>query len=248
MAEQFQYAVYTNVGGRETNEDSVGVVSRENKNCFVLCDGLGGHGMGDVASSLVVDVFKNQFDKEEDVSAFLEQSFLAAQDILLTAQEERNAKNKMKTTCVVVAMNDQNAHIGHVGDSRGYVFCRNKVKCRTMDHSIPQMLVLSKEIKESQIRNHPDRNLLLRVMGVEWDDAQYELMKPIKLKKCQAFLLCSDGFWELIEEKQMCALLKKASSAQEWLSSMVEIVRQNGKDHNMDNFSAIAIMKNNKKA
>lgn len=244
MAEQFQYAVYTNVGGREVNEDSVGVVSLENKNCFVLCDGLGGHGMGDVASSLVVDVFKNQFHKEEDVSAFLSKSFLAAQDILLTAQEERNARNKMKTTCVAIAMDDQNAYIGHVGDSRGYVFCRNKVKCRTLDHSIPQMLVLSKEIKESQIRNHPDRNLLLRVMGVEWDDAQYELMQPIKLKKCQAFLLCSDGFWELIEEKDMCTLLKKASSVQEWLASMVEAVKQNGKDQNMDNFSAIAIMKN----
>ena len=103
------------------------------------------------------------------------------------------------------------------------------------------MLVLSKEIKESQIRNHPDRNILLRVLGIEWDDPMYELLVPISLKKCQAFLLCSDGFWELIEEKEMCELLKKSSSVEEWLFSMVEVVKKNGVGRNMDNYSAIAI-------
>lgn len=57
-----------------------------------------------------------------------------------------------------------------------------------------------------------------------------------------AFLLCSDGFWELIEEKQMQETLKASSNASEWIKAMVEIVKQNGKDKNMDNFSAIAIM------
>ena len=103
------------------------------------------------------------------------------------------------------------------------------------------MLALSKEIKEEQIRNHPDRNMLLRVMGVEWEEKMYELMAPIPLKKCQAFLLCSDGFWELITEKEMCEQLKKASSVDEWLSNMIQIVKKNGMGKNMDNYSAIAV-------
>ena len=236
-----KYAIFTNQGGRQINEDSVGAFSNGQNNCFVLCDGLGGHGMGDVASSLVVKVFENQFYKTDDAVNFLGQTFSASQDILMAEQKVRNAKSKMKTTGVAVVTDDRNAYVGHIGDSRGYVFYKNKIKSRTLDHSIPQMLVISREIKESQIRNHPDRNLLLRVMGIEWEEPMYELMAPIPLKKCQAFLLCSDGFWELINEKEMCEQLKKANSVEEWLSNMVKIVQTNGEGINMDNYSAIAI-------
>ncbi len=240
----FTYAIYTNAGGREVNEDAVGVVQNEENHCYVVCDGLGGHGMGDIASSLVVDVFKSQFAKTDDAVNFLGQTFCAAQDILMAEQKARGAGRKMKTTCVSVVTDDRNAYIGHVGDSRVYVFSKNKVRTRTVDHSIPQMLVLAGEIKEKDIRNHPERNIVLRVMGVEWEKPMYELEAPLPLKKCQAFLLCSDGFWELIEEKEMCQLLKKSNSVQEWLNSMVDVVWKNGVDKNMDNFSAIAVWVN----
>ena len=241
MSDKFQHAIFTDVGDRPVNEDSVGVFHNGKNNCYMVCDGLGGHGMGDIASSLVVSVFEDQFSKTDDAVNFLGQTFMVGQDVLMGEQKARNAKRKMKTTAVAVVTDDRNAYIGHVGDSRAYVFSRNKVKLRTLDHSIPQMLVLSREIKECEIRNHPDRNTLLRVMGVEWDERKYELMLPIPLRKCQAFLLCSDGFWELIEEKQMCALLKKAKTVEEWLSSMVEIVRANGQGKVMDNYSAVAV-------
>ena len=234
-------AVFTNKGDREINEDAIGVYNNGENICCILCDGLGGHGMGDIASNLVKDVFAEQFSKTDDLVNFLGETFCVAQDILMAEQIERNAKQKMKTTTVALVSDQTTAYIGHVGDSRLYVFNRNKVKTRTLDHSIPQMLVLARDIKESQIRNHPDRNIVLRVMGVEWDEPKYELMAPIPMKKCQAFLLCSDGFWELIEEKEMCNLLKKSSSPQEWLLSMAEVVKKNGTDKNMDNYSAIAV-------
>ena len=115
------------------------------------------------------------------------------------------------------------------------------MKFRTLDHSVPQMLVKSGEIKESEIRNHPDRNRLLRALGLETDRQLYELQEPYPLRKCQAFLLCSDGFWELIEEEKMCSFLKKAESADEWLRLMNEEVQKNGAGKNMDNNSAIAV-------
>lgn len=235
------YALFTDRGDRAVNEDSIGVCSKENEHCFVLCDGLGGHGMGDAASSLVAEVFKNQFKKSGNSSDFLASAFMAAQDILMAKQFELKARHKMKTTAVSLVTDEKNAYIGHVGDSRVYIFGKNKVYKRTLDHSIPQMLVLSKDIKESEIRNHPDRNIVLRVMGIEWDEPMFDLMKPVPLKKCRAFLLCSDGFWELIEEKDMCALLKTSATVEDWLSSMVQVVKESGKDRNMDNFSAIAV-------
>ena len=235
------YAMTTATGSRPINEDAIGCFENGDNRLFILCDGLGGHGMGDVASSLVKEVFRDQFFKTDDMVNFLGEAFTAAQQILMMEQVEQRARHKMKTTAVALATDADTAYIGHIGDSRLYVFQNGRVKTRTLDHSIPQMLVLSREIKEREIRHHPDRNIVLRVMGIEWEEPMYELMLPFKLKKHQAFLLCSDGFWELIEEKEMCALLKRASSPQEWLMNMADVVRQNGAGHAMDNYSAIAV-------
>lgn len=235
------YSFITDKGDRNENEDSVGVFENGANRCFVVCDGLGGHGMGDIASKTVVNEFERQFLAAFEMSEFLPIAFDSAQNVLLETQAEHKAKSKMKTTCVALATDDKNAYIGHVGDSRLYVFQKNKVKYRTLDHSIPQMLALSKDIKESEIRNHPERNYVLRVMGIEWDKPMYELMPVEKLRKCQAFLLCSDGFWELIVEEDMCRLLKESATPREWLEKMAEIVKRNGADRNMDNYSAIAV-------
>ncbi len=232
---------YSHIGSRPVNEDSVSITRTDRGSCFVLCDGLGGHGMGDVASSTVCESFGEDFSSATEVSEFIEPAFLKAQDRLLCKQAELHAKMKMKTTATVLVTDDKKAYIGHVGDSRLYIFRKNKVFFRTLDHSVPQMLVMSGEIKESDIRNHPDRNMLLRVMGVEWSTPLYELHKPVALRKCNAFLLCSDGFWELITEDEMCALLKESGDVTEWLDKMKAIVIERGAFKNSDNNTAIAV-------
>ena len=71
----------------------------------------------------------------------------------------------MKTTVVVLHIKNKNARWAHVGDSRLYFFKNKKLIERTLDHSVPQNLVVCKEIKEKDIRYHADRNRLLRVLG-----------------------------------------------------------------------------------
>lgn len=235
------YSCFTNQGDRQINEDSLNVVDLGDKKCFILCDGLGGHGMGDIASSTAASVFSDLFEKESDSEHFIEDAFAASQDIILMEQEVIHARGKMKTTAVVLTVDGTTAKFAHVGDSRLYVFRKDKVKKRTLDHSVPQMLAKAKDISEEQIRFHPDRSILTRVVGVEWDEPQYEISKPIPLKKCQAFLLCSDGFWELITEDTMCKLLKESTSAEDWLEKMISEVKKNGAGKDMDNYSAIAI-------
>ena len=234
-------ASITNVGNREVNEDSIGMFSKDGMDLFVLCDGLGGHGMGDVASSLVVDVIDSQFSLCDDPVNFLGEAFCTAQSVLMSEQAARHVKQKMKTTCVALLLDGNKARVGHIGDSRCYLFKNSKYKRRTIDHSISQMLVLSRDIKESEIRNHPQRSYVTRVMGVEWEKPMYELMEPIVIKPGMAFLLCSDGFWELIEEKDMSSALKNSASPEEWLGSMEEQIIIAGKDKDMDNYSAIAV-------
>lgn len=236
------YTVFTDRGGREVNEDSARVFEKDGKKCLVLCDGLGGHGKGEIASALVVEAVGQIFNSAQKIDEdFLRSAFQLSQEALIDEQIRQDAKTDMKTTAVAMYIDGNKVQWGHVGDSRLYAFAKNKVKLRTLDHSVPQMLVFAREIKEKQIRNHPDRNRLLRVMGIEWEKPMYELAEQTQLEKYQAFLLCSDGFWELIDEKQMCKLLKSSSTVEEWMQAMVEVIRQNGIGKNMDNYTAIAL-------
>ncbi len=234
------YKIHTHVGGREVNEDSVGQHMEDGRYCFVLADGLGGHGCGECASSSAVKTVLELFaeDYNED---FLDKCFSMAQEKVLEEQQLDKTKIDMKTTLVTLVIDGDKVRWGHIGDSRLYHFNKGKVVNRTLDHSVPQMLVNLGEIKDKDIRGHEDRNRLLRVIGTPWNNHSYELSQSIPTKKCQAFLLCSDGFWELIDEKAMMLHLKKAKSVEEWMELMVRDVMDNGKGTNMDNNSAIAV-------
>lgn len=233
---------YTDRGGREINEDSYTILEDKDYKCYVLCDGLGGHGKGEAASGLVTDMFKEYYEEGIDnPEEFIGNVLNVAQTMLLSEQIAQNARDKMKTTATAVLVADGIVYRGYIGDSRIYVFRKNKVMERSIDHSVPQMLVAAGDIKEKEIRNHPDRNKLLKVMGIEWEKPEFQIMEALDENDCQAVLLCSDGFWELITEKKMCSLLKKSASVREWIESMTAVVKENGVGKNMDNNTAIGI-------
>lgn len=231
------YGMLTNKGERAANEDFLDVSITPERLAFILCDGLGGHGNGDIASRFVTEQVKAALEQKKTV----EESIQHAQDALLEKQIAEHAGNSMKTTVTCLALAGDQARFAHVGDSRVYYFEKTKYMLRSQDHSVPQMLVNRGDIKEKDIRHHEDRSRLLRVMGTEWDRPKYQVVEGIKLTKRSSFLLCSDGFWELIDEKQMSKTLKKADSPQQWLAAMEEIVLANGRGTNMDNYSAIAV-------
>ncbi|MCI8379631.1 MAG: serine/threonine-protein phosphatase [Lachnospiraceae bacterium] len=232
---EITYATLSNSGGRKLNEDYLGC---SGNHVFVLCDGLGGHGSGEVASRFVVEQILSCY---EERGLSMEESIQYAQDALLEKQEKENAHNAMKTTVVCLELLDNEAKFAHVGDSRVYLFENGKYKSRSLDHSIPQMLVQRGIIKEKDIRHHEDRSRLLCVMGAEWNVPKYQVADHIKTDKNTTFLLCSDGFWELIDEKLMSSVLKKSETPEEWLAAMEHIIIENGQGTNMDNYSAIAV-------
>lgn len=237
------YKLLTNKGERGINEDSIGVARNKDLYCFILADGLGGHGGGDLASASVVKTIQDYFSQNGEFSQqCMENCIMQAQNKLLEVQERMNKTNEMKTTLVILIMDEKKALWGHVGDSRLYHFFGKKQWTRTRDHSVPQMLVELGEIKESEIRGHEDRNRVLKVLGTEWDTPQYEIDQPVMLTGGKdSFLLCTDGFWELVEEKVMLKTLKHASDMEKWLLKMEEYLWKIGRGSNMDNYSAIAI-------
>ena len=236
-----RYKLFTNQGTREKNEDSVGELDQNGRFCFALADGLGGHGKGEVASSIAVRSVLQLFHEEGEKEDFLRDSFYSAQNEVMKMQQRSYEFADMKTTLVTLLVSDGYVRWGHIGDSRLYYFSHGNVKLRTLDHSVPQMLVKLGEISDNDIRFHEDRNRLLKVIGSEWDEEDFDLGKRIPLKNGQAFLLCTDGFWEWIDETQMEFTLRQSESVEQWMNSMVEIVTTQGSGSQMDNFSAIAV-------
>ena len=238
------YKVYSGLGNREINEDSVGELETEKGHCFIVADGLGGHGHGEVASAIALDSALSSFEQCE-IADVLENSFIMAQNRILAEQQDNPAVSDMKTTMVDLIINvDGTARWGHIGDSRLYFFRNGKIKMRTLDHSVPQMLVSLGEITPDEIRGHEDRNRLLRVIGAEWESQAYEIGEEVSIKPKDAFLLCTDGFWELIDEEEMQRTWKAAQTVEEWMDMMIAEVLSNGANVSMDNNTAIAIWVN----
>ncbi len=240
--QMIEYASITDNGGRAVNEDSLIILQKGEEYLFVLCDGLGGHGAGEVASSMTTEAAREIFlSSELESEKLLEACALKAQQNLHARRLVEKRSDDCKTTLTLLHIKNNVANIAHIGDSRVYTFHKASLKGRTQDHSVPQMLVLQGEIKEQDIRFHEDRNRLVRVLGDDSEVPRLAVSPPVELKSMHKFLLCSDGYWELITEKDMCSLLKSNKTASDWLNAMNEVVKKNGVGKNMDNYSAIAV-------
>ena len=238
------YHMFSEPGGRSENEDCVGVYQREDRKAFLLADGLGGHGFGQQASKLAVKAGEDWLgsQKWQGIESYLKNVFEDSHLKLKEMQEESGKNFGMRTTLNVFVTEGETAGFAHIGDSRIYIFQRGKPVIRTKDHSVPQMLALSGEIAEEEIRFHPDRNRLLRCLGDRGNRVKYEINGPFQLKKGMSILLCSDGFWEKVTEKQMMTDLRWARSVEGWLARMKKRVKKSEKsDSEQDNYSAVGI-------
>lgn len=229
---------YSNIGGRNENEDCICEVSQGKKRAFIVCDGLGGHGNGDVASRTACHVIGQNFydctcPSEQNVNEFYNN---ANTEILRVNAGRMDSK----TTAVTLFIDHGSFIAAHIGDSRLYRFNNRVPIMRTTDHSVPQMEVMLGEITEAEIRSHPDRNRVLKVLGVEGQVNPTVFSGTID-PVFDAFLLCSDGFWEFVLEEEMQKTLAEARSAKEWLNRMRSIHDMRA-DTDCDNHSAIAII------
>lgn len=239
-----EYATISEKGDRDKNEDSIKVCTNKRLSTygFVLADGLGGHGHGDAASAFAVDCIEAAIKSTDDCrKPFINDCFEQTQRLLME-EKNRTGLFSIKTTMVLLLITDGFAQWGHIGDSRLYHFREGKVVSRTLDHSMTQVLVASGKIKERDIRHHPDRGILLHALGSEWEEPEYEISnKIVHIRKGDSFLLCSDGFWDWINERTMLKILRKNMSAYDALKRMAEEVCSNGLGKDMDNYSAILV-------
>lgn len=236
-------AVVSKPGGRPQNEDACGYWSSNTAFCFVVSDGLGGYHGGQIASQQVVSSVLKHFAGNPDISPRNLSDLLAdANQALIERKRVEPMLAEMRATAVILAIDFARgqANWAHLGDSRLYCFRQGRIAFRTADHSYLQNMVNLGHLDRSELRNHPMGNLLLGALGGMEEFTPTIQEQAIALQAGDAFLLCTDGFWQAVNETEMLNGLAGASSVNEWLSTMETALLARVKQGH-DNYSAIGI-------
>lgn len=236
---------FSKIGGRKEQQDYCDFLVLEDQNygCWVVADGLGGHKGGSAAAKLAASSIVQSFASSPIVSAESLKRYLdIAQNKILFAQQSNPSLYSMRTTVVALLLSPTLAVWGYIGDARLYHFHQQNIVSVTSDHSVTQMLVDVGKIKQEDLRFDPNRNRLLRCMGSQNGFAPSITEYQICGGNDDAFLLCTDGFWEHIWENEMEQDLRKASTPNEWLALLEDrlLYRVSG---SYDNHSAMAVFK-----
>ncbi len=238
---EFQTYAYTNRGARPQNEDFFGYQVSEKGGVWVVADGLGGHSYGEVASQLavrsVIDSFNSEFIFSEDS---LRCSIEKANDSILKEQEVNKQHSGIRTTLAAAISDYKQITWANIGDSRLYYFSLSALREVTADHTVSYKAYLAGEIGYEDIRNHEDKSKLLRALGNDKTCKVDVLKKPRTLMSGDAFLICTDGFWEYVYETEMEIDLIKAASPRMWGELMLLRHIKRIK-HNHDNFTVMTV-------
>ncbi|MBK1646681.1 serine/threonine protein phosphatase [Thiocapsa imhoffii] len=237
----FISATLCKAGARANNEDAYGVREDDDGGVWVVADGLGGHGGGEVAARIAVETLLGALDPGAGLGSVDLMAVLTdAAGAIRARQRAEPALSGMRTTVVVLASDGEHALWAHLGDSRLYWFRAGRILVQTEDHSVPQALVRAGELAPEAVRFHEDRNRLLRTLGDEKPLRPGIPEAPLALVDGDACLLCSDGFWESVTEAEMEVSLAKAGDPGQWLTLMEKCLR--GRTHpGQDNYTALAI-------
>jgi serine/threonine protein phosphatase PrpC len=239
-----QVAQRTCIGSRSRNEDFLAIEHHRGCWCLVLSDGAGGHGDGARAAQLAVERILTGFRSRPPVDAGdLSELVLDAHDAVVAGQRQLSAtqaRSAMHATVVVLSI-DTSAGValwGHVGDSRLYQWREGRLNAVTRDDSVLQSVLDTGLVDAARLHQVPNRGVLLAALGSS-EEVVPHVSEPVELQHSDAFLLCSDGWWNGLEPQIFSDLLGGASTPEDWLDAMIAL-RLEHADPRQDNYSAIA--------
>ncbi|MCE5247698.1 Stp1/IreP family PP2C-type Ser/Thr phosphatase, partial [bacterium] len=227
----------TDVGAtREENQDSIDYIQTPDGEwtLLVVCDGMGGHADGKLASSMAVDLIGRRFTELSaagDAREALRGAIVDANAAVYSASRESGQARGMGTTCAALAVRGDEAWIAHVGDSRVYRIRPGVVERMTRDHSAVQRMVDAGMITEDEARRHPESNVLIRSVGVR-ETVEPDVRGPEKILPGDRFLLCSDGLWNVVED-EVVAAMASMYEPQEAVEKLIALANDRGGPDNI---------------
>lgn len=232
---------FSHKGVRESNEDYIvyggDAHHPDYAKVVVLCDGMGGHGHGEVASKVVAEsVYATLSRVQGDLSEHDLQCALDEALEKLNAADSYGDEKKMGTTLVVVVVNDNDVLVGHVGDSRCYLFDENGIKkFRTKDHSKVAEAVEAEILTEEEARSSQYKNILTRCVMAGKSGVKIEVDR-VEVQDDDKLLLCTDGVVDALPDEGLSAILVNRS-----VDDSLKMIDLECKMKSCDNYSAILV-------
>ena len=220
----------TDMGLHRTNNEDAYVV-RPDLDFFSVADGMGGAAAGEVASQIFIDSAQKVFERTalssgQSMDVAVQEAFRLGNDRILEHVALNPEDEGMGCTAEIIAFANDSYIVGHVGDSRTYLFREGILRQITRDHSFVQEQVDSGRITPEEAKNHAQKNIVLRAVGIS-----PELALDIVNGKSFAddiFLLCSDGLTDMVEDELIREVLSSSRSLPEKGAELIECAKSGG--------------------
>ena len=217
-----------------TSETAVGNLP----NLFLVADGMGGHAAGEYASRFTVEklVEKIKESSQTEPVALMKEAVEQVNAMLLAEANADRAKAGMGTTIVAATVIGERLYAANVGDSRLYVINEESITQITRDHSLVEEMVRLGEMNKEDAKDHPDKNIITRAIGVMPEVAPDFF--EISLKDQDMILMCSDGLTNMINDIDIKKIVLGQRDIVEKAEKLVETANQNG---GRDNITVVLV-------
>ncbi len=238
----FAVAAGSDVGRvRKGNEDSFFADANEYRGLFMVADGMGGHAAGEVASQMAVEVVSVDLEKLKDLESAdaLEMVSLALRHANRSVFERSAAerdKMGMGSTASVLVLGDERFIIGHLGDSRIYLFRDGELRQITHDHSVVQEQIDAGLITRDAAKNHKQSNVITRCVGMGWD-VEPDITDG-DVRQGDVFLLASDGLTGMVDDWRLQQLLGSRATPDRLVDAMISEANARG---GVDNITVVVV-------
>lgn len=204
-----RFSVYqeSKKGARRVNQDRMGYCFTRDAMLMVLCDGLGGHSLGEVAAQQALQTMARQFQRHARPSIrnprdFLHEGIMLAHRDIHRYAETNGLPDAPRTTIVCALAQRGALHWAHAGDSRMYLMRKGALVTRTRDHSKIENLLQQDRVLPMQVANHPERNKIYNCLGSP-NLPLIDIGGPVNLEPGDVAMLCSDGLWGSVQEDEL---------------------------------------------
>lgn len=205
-------------------------------NLFIVADGMGGHQAGDYASRYAIETFLDYIHhaKNGNLIRIVDEGISEANKRVLEKSFENEELSGMGTTMVVAYIENSQLYVANVGDSRLYLL-GEEINQVTEDHSYVAAMMRAGELTREEARNHPEKNIITRAIGVAWD-VKADFFE-VDLQPGDRILMCSDGLSNMVEDDTLYDILTSCRM-EDSVNILIEEAKKNG---GYDNITAIVI-------
>lgn len=221
------FGARTDVGyTREHNEDALLVMPP----LYAVCDGMGGHEAGEVASEIAARELRAHAPSTPDADA-LGHAVDEANLAIIHAVSEGIGREGMGTTCTAAMLDGDHLAIAQCGDSRAYLLHGGALQQLTRDHSLVADLIEKGEIQPEEARTHPWRSYITRALGL--DPRIHADLYELSVEAGDRLMLCSDGLYSMVDDAKICRIMADEDDPQAAADKLTEAALDAGGNDNV---------------